>query len=96
MKKDSIITGIVIGIVAPFIGIYLFYLWKARSARFADFLDVVLHTATLLTAAISFALLANAAAFTIALNTKKDKTAKGIFATTLVLAIPAILYKIFG
>lgn len=96
MKKDSLLTGIIIGIVAPFIGIYLFYLWKARSAKFGDFLNVVLHTGTLLTAAISFALLANAAAFTIALNTKKDQTAKGIFATTLILAIPSILYKIFA
>ena len=96
MKKDSIVLGIIIGLIAPFLGIYIFYLWKARSAAFNDFLDVVIHTSTLLTAAISFALLANAAAFTIALNTKKDKTAKGIFATTLVLAIPAILFKIFS
>ena len=95
MKKDHLLTGILIGVLAPFIGIFVFYLWKARSAAFIDFLDVVLHTSSLLTAMISFALLANAAAFTIALNTKHDKAAKGIFAVTLVLAVPALIYKLF-
>ena len=96
MKKDSIVTGIIIGLLAPFIGIFAFYFWKASSAAFLDFLDVVIHSSNLLTAMISFALLANAASFTIALNTKNDRMAKGIFAMTLILAIPAILYKIFS
>lgn len=95
MKKDSLPLGVAIGIVAPMIGIVLFYFWKASSSAFIDFLDVVIHTNTLLTPVISFALLLNAAAFTLALNTKKDKTAKGIFFVTLILAIPAIVYKLF-
>ncbi|CAN5533342.1 hypothetical protein BH10BAC2_BH10BAC2_09150 [soil metagenome] len=95
MKKDSFISGIVIGLLAPFIGIVAFYFWKASSTEFLGFLDVVMHSSTLLTAMISFALLANAAAFTIALNTRKDKIAKGIFIMTLILAVPAIIYKLF-
>ncbi|MEP6845406.1 MAG: hypothetical protein ABI861_05360 [Panacibacter sp.] len=95
MKKDSLVLGIFIGILAPFIGIVAFYFWKASSAEFLNFLDVVIHSSSLLTAMISFAMLANAAAFTLALNTRKDKIAKGIFAVTLILAIPAIIYKIF-
>ena len=96
LKKDSFIVGIIIGLIAPLIGIYAFYFWKASSSEFLDFLDVVIHNSTLLTAMISFALFANAIVFTIALNTKKDKIAKGIFAMTLILAVPAILYKIFA
>jgi uncharacterized membrane protein len=96
LKKDSFLSGIIIGLLAPLIGIFVFYFWKASSAAFLDFLDVVIHSSTLLTAMISFALLANAAAFTIALNTKNDKMAKGIFAMTLTLAVPAILFKIFS
>jgi len=95
LKKDSFILGIITGLLAPVVGIAAFYFWKASSADFLDFLDVVIHSSTLLTAMISFALLANAAAFTIALNTRKDKIAKGIFVTTLILAVPAIIYKIF-
>jgi hypothetical protein len=95
LKKDSLPLGIIIGVVAPMIGIILFYFWKASSSAFIDFLDVVIHTNTLLTPVISFALLLNAGAFTLALNTRKDKTAKGIFFVTLILAIPAIIYKLF-
>lgn len=95
MKRDSFILGIVAGLFAPFLGIVAFYFWKASSAEFFDFLDVVMHSSTLLTAMISFALLANAAAFTLALNTRKDKIAKGIFIMTLILAVPAIIYKLF-
>lgn len=95
MKKDSFIAGTIIGLLAPIIGIAAFYFWKASSAAFLDFLDVVMHSSTLLTAMISFALLANAVVFTIALNTRKDKMARGIFVMTLLLALPAIIYKIF-
>jgi uncharacterized membrane protein len=95
LKKDSLLSGIIIGLLAPLIGIFAFYFWKASSAAFPDFLDVVFHSSTLLTAMISFALLANAIVFTIALNTKNDRMAKGIFIMTLILGIPAIVYKIF-
>ena len=95
MKKDSLPIGIVVGLLAPFVGIIIFYFWKASSAKFLDFLDVVIHSSSLLTAMLSFALLANAAVFTIALNTKHDKAAKGIFAITLILAVPALIYKLF-
>jgi hypothetical protein len=96
LKKDSFVLGIILGFLAPVIGIVIFYLWKARSAAFFNFLDVVVHSSSLLTAMISFALLANAAAFTVALNARKDKTAKGIFVMTLILAVPAIFFKLFS
>jgi len=95
LKKDSFLSGIIIGLLAPLIGIFAFYFWKASSAAFPDFLDVVFHSSTLLTAMISFALLGNAIVFTIALNTKNDRMARGIFVMTLILAVPAIIYKIF-
>ena len=63
MKKDSFLLGIIIGLLAPLIGIFAFYFWKASSAAFPDFLDVVFHSSTLLTAMISFALLGNAIVF---------------------------------
>ena len=48
---------------------------------------------SLLTAAISFSLLINAIAFTWAVNTRKDKTAKGIFVMTIIYAVVAMLFK---
>jgi len=95
LKKNSFQLGIVIGILAPFAGVLIFYLWKAGSNPFLYFLEVVLENKSLLTAVISFALLANALVFTWAVNTDKDKTARGIFFITLIMMVPLIVYKIF-
>jgi hypothetical protein len=77
------------------LGIIVFYLWKAPSSRFTYFLEVMMNDKSLLTAAISFSLLMNAIVFTWCVNTRKDKTARGIFLVTLVITIPALIYKFF-
>jgi hypothetical protein len=50
----------------------------------------------MLTIAISLSLLANAILFTIYINSHIDKTAKGIFAATIIYAITALGLKTFG
>ncbi|MEP7320033.1 MAG: hypothetical protein ABI921_14855, partial [Panacibacter sp.] len=95
LKKNSFLLGIILGILSPVLGIVIFYFWKANGNPFGYFLQVLLQNKALLTAAISFSLFINAAAFTWAVNTSKDKTARGIFLVTLILTIPAIIYKIF-
>ncbi|HEY6975049.1 MAG TPA: hypothetical protein VH396_02100 [Chitinophagaceae bacterium] len=95
MKKNAFLLGIVLGIISPMLGVVIFYFWKAPSARFSYFLEVMLNDKSLLTAAISFSLLMNAIVFTWCVNTRKDKTARGIFLVTLVITIPALIYKIF-
>jgi len=95
LKQHPFLAGIIIGIASPIVGIFIFYLWKAPSAQFGYFLQTMLSSKSLLTAAISFSLLINAIAFTWAVNTRKDKTAKGIFIVTLIITIPALIYKIF-
>ena len=95
MKKNAFLLGIVLGIISPMLGIIIFYLWKAPSARFTYFLEAMLNDKSLLTAAISFSLLMNVIIFTWCVNTRKDKTARGIFLVTLVITIPALVYKIF-
>jgi len=95
LKKNSFPLGIIIGIIAPVVGILIFYLWKASANPFGYFLEVVFENKSLLTAMISFSLFANAAAFTWAVNTSKDKTAKGVFLVTLLIMLPLIIYKLF-
>ncbi len=96
MKKDSFLLGIILGILAPAIGIFAFYYWKAYPNRFVDFINVVKQSNSLITALMSFALLANAIVFTIFINKKLDKTAKGIFLVTIIYALPVIIYKLFS
>jgi hypothetical protein len=96
LKRHPFLTGIILGIVSPMLGIIIFYLWKAPSTRFAFFLQTMISNKTLLTATISFSLLINAIVFTWAVNTRRDRTAKGIFIVTLLITIPALIYKIFS
>ena len=50
----------------------------------------------LITAYISVSLFANALLFTLYVNAKIDKTAKGIFVVTVIYAVAALLIKYFG
>ena len=86
--------GLLLGILAPIAGLLVFYFWKASSTPLGYFLEFLLQNKTLLTAAISFSLFANAIVFTWAVNTHKDKTAKGVFLVTLLITIPLIIYKL--
>ena len=95
MKINSFITGLILGVLSPVLGILIFYFWKAPSALLQDFLHLLLQNKTLLTAAISFSLFVNAAVFTWAVNSGKDKAARGVFLVTLIITIPAIAYKLF-
>ena len=47
-----------------------------------------------LTAISSISLLANAILFTIYINSHRDKTARGIFAATLIYGIGVLVYKL--
>jgi len=46
--------------------------------------------------ALSLALLVNAVLFTVYINTRKDKTAKGIFALTCVYGLLVLCIKTFS
>lgn len=93
LKKDNLILGLVLGFLAPFIGLLCFYLVKFRALSFVDFLHFLAIYKTLFTSVISISLIANAVVFTIYINTQKDKTARGVFAATCVYAIVCLIIK---
>ena len=61
----------------------------------SDFIRVILSQKSILSAISTFALFANVILLTIYLNTRKDETAKGIFAVSCLYAITAIIIKLF-
>ena len=61
-----------------------------------EFLDYFFNDNRLITSIGALCLLANAVLFTIYINTHRDKTAKGVFATTLVYGITILVLKIFN
>ena len=95
-KGDNLILGLVLGFLAPFLGLLGFYWWKFASHESLQlFLVRIISYRTLLTPVISFSLLANAIVFTLFINQRKDKTARGIFAFTIIYAITALVIKYF-
>jgi len=98
-KKDSFLFGCIIGLLAPVIGIILFKYYKLNGSSLSDTLDFMLHQPDghrLLSAALSVSLILDLALLTIFLNITKDKTAKGIFVSTVLYAVIILLLKTFG
>ena len=97
-KKDNFWMGAIMGLIAPIVGIIIFKMNKFRVFSFSEtfqylFLEPGFKT---LTVALSLSLLLNALLFTIYINARKDKTAKGIFATTLLYGLLVLIVKTFG
>lgn len=94
LKKDDLRLGIVLGFLAPLISLVVYYFVKFYPLySIGDMFSVVASNKNLVTAISVTCLVANIALFTVYVNTRRDKTAKGIFAITLVYAIAALLTK---
>jgi hypothetical protein len=97
-KKDNFIFGFVMGLIAPLIGFFIFKYRQLQTLSFKEACQYMLYQPghNMLTVAISLSLLANAVLFTIYINSHIDKTAKGIFAATIIYALTALSLKTFG
>jgi hypothetical protein len=94
LKKDNLRFGILLGFIAPLLSLVIYYYAKFYPLYTVnDFLTFVAQNKNQVTAISVPCLIANIALFTIYINTRRDKTAKGIFAITLVYAIAAMLLK---
>lgn len=96
LKKDSLRLGLILGFLAPIVGMFIYYLVQFRLFTLREFFQVILSQKALLTGIISISLIANAIVFTYYINTRKDRTSRGIFIATCIYAISAILFKILA
>jgi hypothetical protein len=92
-KKDNLRLGIILGLVAPFISLIIYYYVKFSSVSFREFFSFLHAHKDQITAVSVPCLLLNIALFTYYINSHRDQTAKGIFAATLIYAILALLFK---
>jgi len=95
-KKDSWLLGCVLGLAGPVIGFLIFKLLKYHNFTLKEMYQWMTLNHNLITAWISISLFANALLFTLYVNARIDRTAKGIFIVTLIYAIAALLIKFFG
>ncbi len=96
-KKDNFLMGLLMGLIAPMIGILVFKFSKFSAFTLKEtFQFMVLEPGyKTLTVALSLSLLLNAFLFTMYINSRKDQTAKGIFVTTLVWGLLVLSIKTF-
>lgn len=95
-RRDDLKIGIILGLIGPMLGFFGYYFWKFSLYSFNDFLTALRMNKPLITAITIPCLLVNIIFFTYYINTKKDQTAKGIFVVTLIYAVTALLFKIWG
>jgi len=93
-KKDDLRFGMLLGFIAPLLSLVAYYFWKFYPLySVSDCLNFVAANKNQITAISVPCLVLNIALFTFYINTRRDKTAKGIFAITLIYAIGALLLK---
>lgn len=95
-KKDNFWLGAILGLIAPVAGFFIFKLIKYNRFSLKEMYQWMMMNHNLITAYISVSLFANAILFTLYVNAKIDRTAKGIFLVTVIYAVAALLIKYFG
>ncbi|MDE3183214.1 MAG: hypothetical protein KGM16_07340 [Bacteroidota bacterium] len=92
-KKDNFIFGLSLGFIAPMIGFLVYKLVKFKALSLSEMFQWLKMNPNLITVFISVSLMANAILFTIYVNGRRDKTAKGIFIMTMIYAVIALAFK---
>jgi hypothetical protein len=96
LAKDNLQLGLILGLITPmFVLVIIYFLKFAEDQGFSEFIRSFFMTRQLITFWGVWCLVGNIALFTYYINTNKDKTAKGIFAVTLIYGIGILLLKLF-
>ena len=95
-RKDNFRFGILLGFLAPIVGLITFYFIRfySNGSSFLEYLSYLRQYRVLLTGLSSASLMANAVVFTVYINSHKDQTAKGIFLATIVYGVAVLLLKL--
>ena len=97
-KRDNFLFGTILGFLGPLLGILIFKFVKFQPFSFMEIFQYMYlepgHRT--FSVALSLALLVNAVLFTIYINSRKDKTAKGIFVLTCVYGLLVLCIKTFS
>lgn len=96
LKKDNIRLGILLGLITPLLSVMIYYFVKFYPLfTFNDMLDALRSDKRLITGISIPCLFLNILLFTVYINYRKDKTARGIFASTLMYAVAALAFRYF-
>ncbi|MCA0382993.1 MAG: hypothetical protein LCH58_12575 [Bacteroidetes bacterium] len=96
LTKDNFKLGLILGFFLPFAGVVIYYYWKIYPNEFSTFLEYLTSEKRLLSSLTVVCLLLNVGLFTAYINTHRDKTAKGVFAISVVYAVVSLMIKFFA
>ncbi|HUC79504.1 MAG TPA: hypothetical protein VMR70_01260 [Flavisolibacter sp.] len=86
--------GLILGLVLPLVIFLIIYLVRFGDTPLGDFVGTFMAQKSLITFFGVWCLVANIALFTYYVNTQKDRTAKGVFAMTLLYGIGILVAKV--
>ncbi len=94
-KRDSLALGLVLGLIAPILGLFLFVMYKLGNlTMYEGFQFMMLEPGLrMFSAALSLSLLLNAVLFTLYINSGRDLTAKGLFIATMLYGAVILVIK---
>jgi hypothetical protein len=92
INKDSFFTGLIPGLILPWIGFYIYYL-LFFSYMSLDGFARHLRSIDMLTSVVSLGAILNLAIFFIFYQLKLDRSAKGVIGATFIYAFMVVIYK---
>jgi hypothetical protein len=92
LKKDSKLTGFIGGLIAPCIGLYVYYLISFRYMSFRSFL-VRITEVGLLSGVLSLSLIANLVLFFWFIRIKADNSSYGVIGATFMYGLLIVYLK---
>lgn len=97
LKRDDIKLGAVLGFLGPILGLIIYKYTRFSYHTFAAMIEYMVKEMghATLSVALTLALFVNAVLFTLYLNGRRDKTAKGIFLVTLIYGMAVLFLKLF-
>ncbi|MDB5197712.1 MAG: hypothetical protein JWP88_2083 [Flaviaesturariibacter sp.] len=93
LKKDNLQLGFALGLIVPMLIFLGIYYYRFSAYDFGAFTNLFFREKQLVTFFGAWCLVGNIALFTIYINSNRDRTAKGIFAVTLLYGIGVLLLK---
>lgn len=92
-KYDRVLTGVLTGIVVPFIVMFLFFLWKSGTYTIVEFFERLI-SAGVLTNVISVSVFANVIFFLMFNRFDMLRASRGILGITIIWAIIVFIVKL--
>lgn len=91
--KDNLPLGIVLALLLPVVLFFAIYYFRFSYYPFGEFLEVLRQESRLVTFFAAWALVGNIALFTLFINSRRDRTAKGIFIVSVLYGAMFLLLQ---